>query len=421
MRAGYKQTEVGVIPEDWDVAQICSLARLESGHTPSKRVPAYWGGDVPWVSLHDSSSLDVNIIEQTTFKITQLGLDNSSARLLPAGTVVFSRTATVGKSTILAEPMATSQDFAAYICGPQLHNAFLMFLFRGMRRTWQSLMAGSIHNTIYMPVFEALKIPKPSIDEQRVIATALADTDVAVAGLERLIAKKRDLKQAAMQQLLTGQTRLPGFSGAWAVKRLGDHVSFLRNGTLSRAQLTTGDPTRYLHYGDIHGSTSVFLSPNAISMPTVPSALVSRLERLEHGDLIFADASEDLDGVGKSVEVQLAEAGPEVVSGLHTIAARFDKEVLADGFKAYLQFMPLFASHLRKHAAGTKVLATNRGHVASVELPLPKPEEQRAISAVFRDMDAELAALKAQLDKTRLIKQAMMQDLLTGRVRLPFQ
>jgi type I restriction enzyme S subunit len=92
--------------------------------------------------------------------------------------------------------------------------------------------------------------------------------------------------------------------------------------------------------------------------------------------------------------------------------------VLADGFKGFLQFCPPFRDHLRRLAAGTKVLATNRSHIASVELPLPFPEEQIAIAAVLSDMDAELSALEARLEKTRALKQAIMQELLTGRIRL---
>ena len=97
---------------------------------------------------------------------------------------------------------------------------------------------------------------------------------------------------------------------------------------------------------------------------------------------------------------------------------RFDKAVLADGFKAYLQFLPSFRTHLRRLAAGTKVYATNRAHIVSAEVKLPEVDEQTAIAAVLSDMDAELAALEARLAKSRALKQGMMQELLTGRTRL---
>ncbi len=239
--------------------------------------------------------------------------------------------------------------------------------------------------------------------------------DSLLGVLERLIAKKRDLKQAAMQQLLTGQTRLPGFHGGWEVKRLGDYATFLRNGVNSRAELLAEGRVKYLHYGDVHSCKDVYLFPDFL--PGLPDTKAASLDRLRDGDLIIADASEDVVGVSKSVEMR-GLGLVEVVAGLHTIAARFDKNVLTNGFKGFLQFCPPFATQLRRLAAGTKVYATNRAHVASVEMRLPTVAEQAAIAAVLSDMDAEVSALEARRDKTRDLKQAMMQELLTGKRRL---
>jgi type I restriction enzyme M protein len=257
---------------------------------------------------------------------------------------------------------------------------------------------------------ERYAIPLPKLEEKVEALSAL------VAG--HLKAMGAELRTGAMQHLLTGQTRLPGFTAPRQVKRLGDHVSFLRNGVQSRAQLTLNDPVRYLHYGDIHVAASMRLDLRNAIMPRVPTAAAARLSRIDDGDVVFVDASEDLVGVGKSVEIVGAK-GIEAVAGQHTIAARFDKEVLADGFKGYLQFVPEFRTHLRRLAAGTKVYATNRKHIASAEIALPEPDEQTAIARVLSDMDAEIAALEAWLAKIRALKQAMMQALLTGQVRLP--
>jgi type I restriction enzyme S subunit len=274
---------------------------------------------------------------------------------------------------------------------------------------------GSTVSNLRIPALKEIQVLAPDLAEQRAIAAAIADIDELLDGLDRLIAKKRDLKQAAMQQLLTGQTRLPGFHGEWQVRRLGDHVTFLRNGVNSRAELRPEGRVKYLHYGDVHASADSFLSPG--TLPSLPDAKAARLDRLRAGDLIFADASEDIAGVGKSVELR-GDGDTEVVAGLHTIATRFDRAVLADGFKGFLQYCAPFASHLRRLAAGTKVYATNRAHIASVEMRLPPVDEQAAIAAVLSDMDAELAALEARRDKTRALKQGMMQELLTGRTRL---
>jgi type I restriction enzyme S subunit len=165
----------------------------------------------------------------------------------------------------------------------------------------------------------------------------------------------------------------------------------------------------------MHACAAASLAPHAL--PALPSNKAKTLDRLRDGDLIFADASEDLTGVSKSVEMRDV-SDMEVVSRLHTIAARFDKTVLADAFKGYLQFCPAFANHRRRLAAGTKVYATNRAHIASAEIRLPDIDEQVAIASVFSDIDAAIAALETRLEKARALKQAMMQELLTGRTRL---
>jgi type I restriction enzyme S subunit len=314
--------------------------------------------------------------------------------------------------------LATNQGFKNFIPKDRVDRDFLYYLLISQKRAFIELCSGSTFLEIGKRQLAGYTVRIPQTkDEQQAIAAALSDADGVVAGLERVIAKKRLIKQGAMQDLLTARRRLPGFSGEWEVTRLGDHVRFLKNGTHSRGEMSEHGPVKNLHYGDIHGATSIFLSPAARMMPTLDHVSAGRLDRLVKGDLVFVDASEDLAGVGTSVEItDLGQA--EAVAGLHTIAARFDKSVFVDGFKAFLQFMPEFRSHLCKLAAGTKVLATSRCHIASAEIALPPPDEQKAIAAVLRDMDAEIQTLEARLAKARAVKEGMMQNLLTGRVRL---
>lgn len=221
-----------------------------------------------------------------------------------------------------------------------------------------------------------------------------------------------------MQQLLTGNTRLPGYEAPWPEVLLGNAVGYVKTAPLSRAQLDETSPLRCLHYGDIHTSDRVVLDAAHAPMPRASALLAAGAGHLRRGDLVFVDASEDSAGVGKAVEItSVPSAG--VIAGLHTIAARFDKSVIADGFKAYVQFIPAFRTALLRRAAGTKVLATTRSHISSVVLALPDAEEQRAIARVPTDADSEIAALHERLHKAREIKQGMMQQLLTGRTRLP--
>lgn len=201
--------DVTHIPADWDLVTLTKVAKLESGHTPSRDKAEYWGGDIPWLSLADTDALDALEVHETSECVTAKGIKNSSARILPVDTVVFSRTATVGKATRMGREMATSQDFANWVCGSALHPAYLVQVFRHMGREWDRLQEGSTHQTIYMPVFKRLQILLPSMSEQQKIAEVGEAFDLRISN-ERTtrdtLARNRD---ALAQELLSGRIRLP--------------------------------------------------------------------------------------------------------------------------------------------------------------------------------------------------------------------
>ena len=168
-------------PEGWCWKNLCELALLESGHTPSRRHPEWWGGDVPWLALPDIRHLDGEVATETSEMTNEAGLANSSARLLPADTVALSRTASVGFVTIFGRPMATSQDFVNWICGDDLRPRFLMHSFRASYRYLRSIASGATHKTIYMPAVKSLRICVPNLERQDVLVTML-DTSLQVTG-----------------------------------------------------------------------------------------------------------------------------------------------------------------------------------------------------------------------------------------------
>lgn len=421
VKSGYKQTEIGVLPDDWDVMPLGRLFQFKNGLNKAKE---YFGHGTPIVNYMDvfqnqclrlddiRGRVDVDQSERRAYEVRQ-------------GDVFFTRTSETTDEIGVAAVMLDAVEDTVYSgfvlrarpVDDTLDDGFKGYCF-ATRYFRQQVISRASYTTRALTNGRSLSaalLATPPLAEQRAIAAALIDVDALLDGLERLISKKRDLKQAAMQQLLTGKTRLPGFSGEWEVRRFGDHVTFLRNGVNSRAELLAEGRVRYLHYGDVHAAGDSFMTPNLL--PCLPEAKAARLARLQDGDLVIADASEDVAGVSKSVEMK-GVGSAEVVAGLHTIAARFDKSVLANGFKGFLQFCPAFAAHLRRLAAGTKVYATTRAHVASVEMRLPSVSEQVAIAEVLTDIDAEIAALEARRDKTRALKQGMMQELLRGRARL---
>ena len=423
VKAGYKQTEVGVIPAEWEVKSVYEIGQIKTGPfgTLLKANEYSVNDGVPLISVGEVGQGCFRITEHTP-RVPERVVRRLPQYVLRTGDIVFGRKGAVERSALVTEAedgwflgsdgisiRPSGQHYPPYLAA-QLQSRAV--------QSWLTQNAiGTTMPSLNQCVLGSVQIPLATESEQRAIAAALSDVDTLLNGLDRLIAKKRDIKQATMQQLLTGQTRLPGFQGGWKVKRLGDHLTFLRNGINSRAELDKDGPLKYLHYGDVHTASKIRLDPISTYLPALTEERARSLDRLCEGDLIFVDASEDISGIGKSVEIANI-ADTQLVSGLHTIAARFDKTVLADGFKAYLQFCPTFRSHLCRLAAGTKVYATNRAHIASAQIALPALEEQTAIAEVLSDLDAEITALEARRDKTRALKQGMMQELLTGRTRL---
>lgn len=161
----------GSVDHRW--VRLSTVARLESGHTPSRKIEEYWGGDIKWLSLKDVKSISDAYIYDTFDKPTQLGIDNSSARLLPKGTVALCRTASVGRCVILGEDMATSQDYVNWVCGKELIPEFLYATLLVSDKFFDGLKQGSTHKTIYVPVVKEFHIKLPSLGVQEKIALAL--------------------------------------------------------------------------------------------------------------------------------------------------------------------------------------------------------------------------------------------------------
>jgi type I restriction enzyme S subunit len=412
---GYKETEVGVIPVEWNAVPLDVVAKRGSGHTPTKVRRDYWNGTINWISLADSPCLDRLYIEETSAKITPAGVANSSAVLHPAGTVVLSRDAGVGKSAIMRTEMAVSQHFMAWQCGPHLDNHFLYYWLQAEKAEFERIAIGNTIKTIGLAYFRSLCIPHPPLREQRAIAEALSDVDALLGALDRLIAKKRDIKQAAMQQLLTGQTRLPGFSGEWEVKRLGDLIYLIRSGIY-------GDEKPHSSLIPCAVATTAHIEIddtwNNKPMP-VRHFTVERIKdyATTEGDLIVVKSSGSAASIqsGKLGFIDSERAGKFVFSNFLMLLR--PTAVLPRFLYFYL------CSHNVKKLLPNLVEASTYPNIRlddylAIEIPVPTYLEQTAIAAVLSDMDVELEALEQRRVKTAALKQGMMQELLTGRARL---
>lgn len=274
-------------------------------------------------------------------------------------------------------------------------------------------MAGSIHNTIYMPAFKSLNIARPPIDEQRAIAKALSDVDALLSALDRLITKKRDLKQAAMQQLLTGKTRLPGFCGEWKESKLGE-LGAVYSGLSGKSKADFGDGNS--HYVKF---LSVVTRP-IVKGDDLGKVNVKRGEaqaEIAKGDLLFNGSSETPDEVALCALVDFDLQ--DVFLNSFCFGYRLNADCSADGlFLTYLIRSEVGRSVFGILAQGSTRHNISKAAFREVVFKLPHLSEQLEIVRLLREMDAEIAVLEYRRQKTNHLKQGMMQELLTGKTRL---
>lgn len=171
----------------WEWTPLASVARLESGHTPSRKRDEYWGGDIPWIGIRDATANHGRVLMDTAQHTNDLGIANSSARVLPANTVCLSRTASVGYVVVMGRPMATSQDFVNWVCSDELDHRFLKYVLLAEHNTFLSFASGTTHQTIYFPEVKAFHVCMPPAETQRRIAGVLQTLDDLIENNRRRV------------------------------------------------------------------------------------------------------------------------------------------------------------------------------------------------------------------------------------------
>lgn len=407
VKRGYKQTEVGVIPEDWEVKSLDSITKIFGGGTPSTTVDEYWDGQIPWVSAGDVSQAGGRYIHDTIDHISELGLASCPAQIMPSGTtIIIARGATVGRMAQLGKAMAFNQTCYGLIPLSELDQNYLYYTMLFSIDSVKALTYGTIFGTITTNSFKQWKIPfPPTKAEQQAIAEALSDVDGLISALDALIAKKRAIKQGAMQELLTGQRRLPGFAGEWAVKMLGELGNkFLNGGTPSTQQ-------EEYWQGDIPWITGADVVNQQVSevrkFITEEAVKNSATNVVEKGNLLIVTRT----GVGKLAIAPFDLAISQDLTGIYV------KSELAIPEYLY-RFFDYNSEKLKNLNQGTSIAGITRETLIAMKVSLPPLAEQTAIAQLLADMDGELAALAAKRAKTVAVKAGMMQTLLTGQVRL---
>jgi type I restriction enzyme S subunit len=400
---GYKFTDLGYIPEDWSItplgqlihsAEYGSSAKSDSkGEIPVLRMGNLQGGRIDWSDL---------VYTNNPREISRYSLQ--------AGDVLFNRTNTidlVGKTSLYEG--AREAIFAGYlirikVVAEHLNARFLNYILNtpfARRHSLKELSLAVGQANINAQKLKTYPVPlPPAMKEQKAIAEALSDVDGLIGALEKLIAKKRAIKRAAVQQLLTAKTRLPGFSGKWETRRL-EYFASIRNHKVLPSNVSPEMPCVELeHIGQGDG--------RLLARSTAKDSMSVKYS-FQSGDVLFGRLRPylrkfwlaDCDGICTT------EIWPLTVDPCQTVPSFLHILVQTDRFidTASISY-------------GTHMPRADWGVMRAFETRLPRVEEQQAIATVVSDIDAEIEALEHRRDKTRQIKQGMMQQLLTGRIRL---
>jgi restriction endonuclease S subunit len=408
VRLGYKLTEVGNIPVEWPVMRLKAITDkimvgIASAATHAYRengVPMFRNQNIKAGRLDDSDLLFVAHEYEITYK----------NKRLRNGDLLTMRTGYPGVTAIVPPQYDSAQSFTTLITRPNQHHAesgYLCFYINsayGQRFFTQSQIGGAQKN-VNVGTLREMPIPLPSIPEQRAIVAVLSDVNALLDGLEQLIAKKRDLKQAAMQQLLTGQARLPEFKDEWEVKRLGELARIQRGASPrpidSPIWFDDNSSIGWVRISDVTRS-GMYLNE---TLQRLSKLGVQNSRPVETGNLIMSIC---------------ATVGRPVITALNVCI--HDGFVVFDNLQADKYFIYYILKWIEpnwsKYGQTGSQMNLNTALINNTQIKLPNRLEQTAIASILSDMDAEITALEQRRAKTADLKQAIMQELLTGRTRL---
>jgi len=385
----FKDTELGKIPEEWEVCKVLDFTDVMTGATPSTENPDYWDGHILWMS---SGELNKKFVYDVAGRITKKGYNSASTHMLPKNCVLIGLAGqgkTRGTAAINKIELCTNQSIGAILPSSDTDADYLFYFFDSQYQNLRALSSGDggrggLSKGLLLN-YDVIR-PHDKAEQQR-IASALSDADALVAELDALIEKKRAIMAGTMQELLTGKRRLQGFSEPWVERTIEDF-----------AKITTG------------ASNTQDQAPFGIFPFYIRSASVMKSNRFLY----------DCEGVITIGDGQIGKV-------FHYVNGKFDLHqrcyLIYDFYDVDAKFFYyIFSAFFYERAIALSAKATvdsvRRDMIAKMKVDLPSLAEQRAIASILSDMDAEIAELEAKRDKYKEVRQGMMQQLLTGKIRL---
>ena len=397
------------IPDDWSLRTLDKVGKIVGGGTPKTTVPEYWNGNILWATPSDLTEIESNYIDDTERKITQKGLDESSATPIDAGNIIFSSRATVGECKINTKSITTNQGFQNIIPKDQHDKMFVFYAVQQNKIKFIRIAYGTTFLEISKNNLKKIKIPFPkTLDEEQKIGVILSNIDELIQSYNKTVKTIKKLKQGLMQQLVTRGIGHKKFKKVkwlfdkeieipeeWEITTFNDSFTFLTSGTNSRSDLVTSGNFNYIHYGDIHTKWNSILDCQKETIPFIDKSKVENLSLLQDGDLIIADASEDYEGSGDSILISNINK-KKIVSGLHTIALRAKTNQLYPNFLRYLNSIKSVKIQIISKVTGTSVYGLSKNNLKKIKIPLPTLEEQKKISLILYSVDDKISDLESK-------------------------
>ncbi|MEV7447614.1 restriction endonuclease subunit S [Streptomyces nigra] len=402
----------------WPTAPIRLVARLGSGHTPSRSKPEYWENcTVPWITLGDVWQLRdgrTTVITETKEKVSPLGLANSAAVKHPAGTVILSRTASVGFSAIMGQEMATSQDFATWTCGPRLEPRYLLHALRGMASDLKRVATGSTHKTIYMPDIEQLRVPLPPLEEQRRIADFLdaetARMDVLGSRLQRFNRDVQEREKAVLSSLLNANASGPrgALPSGWSwtpLMHLTDPMRQIMYGiVLPGPDVADGVPI--IKGGDVAANR---LTQEALNRTTREIEAGYARSRVKGGDLVIAIRG----SVGEVAVVPHELTGANLTQDAARISVGAATD--ADWLRLVLQ-SPLVEHQIKQRVTGATIRGINIWDLKRLSVPTPTICEQQKLADEASSAVNTHEALRNRVHRHQILLAERRESLIAAAV-----
>lgn len=402
----FKNTEIGRIPEEWETLYIHQITEISTGATPSTNINEYWeNGTIRWMS---SGELNNKIIYDVNGRITQKGYDNTGTHMLPKNCVLIGLAGqgrTRGTAAYNKVELCTNQSIAAILPNSKYESKYLYFYIDSLYDKLRLLSAGDGgRGGLNKQILQNLEIAMPPLNEQHRIASALTSIDNLISSLGKLIEKKKNIKQGAMRQLLTGKTRLKGFSERWVYRKISEIATTSSGGTPSRSI-----PSYY--YGDIKWFTTTELKDNylydSVEHITREALNNSSAKMFSANTILMAMYGATIGKLGVLKEPSTTNQACCAIK-CNDIVEIFLFYILLYNRKSIIE---------KGCGAGQPNISQAIVNELSFLVP-PCEKEQQAIATILTKMDDEITALEAKKAKYEAIKQGMMQQLLTGKIRL---